>query len=133
MRQKRKKHVPLGRKTADPLEDLKQIFPDTFDGQVGLFDGEAHLKFSPEACPVQLAPRSLPQSIMSTLKKELNKMEKRYNSCLPSDNEVGPQPYVTKKNGSLRLCLDPKNLNKYLICNVHYNASLEDALNSFRN
>jgi len=26
------KHLPLGKKTGDPLEDLKQIFPEIFDG-----------------------------------------------------------------------------------------------------
>ena len=40
---------------------------------------------------------------------------------------------VVKKNGELRLCLDPKNLNKYLIRNVHYTASWQDALHSFKN
>ena len=40
---------------------------------------------------------------------------------------------VVEKDGSLRLCLDPRNLNKYLIRNVHYTASWEDALHSFKN
>ena len=48
----------LERKTSDPLEDLKQIFPESFDGQVGLFEGEVSLKLSPEAKPVQLPPRA---------------------------------------------------------------------------
>ena len=40
---------------------------------------------------------------------------------------------VVKRDRSLRLCLDPRNLNKYLICNVHYTASWEEALHSFEN
>ena len=31
LQKKWKKHLPLGKKTGDPLEDLKQIFPDTFE------------------------------------------------------------------------------------------------------
>ena len=31
LKQKWKQHLPPGRKTGDPLEDLKAIFPDTFD------------------------------------------------------------------------------------------------------
>ena len=69
-------HILLGKKTGSPLQDLKDIFPDTFDGQVGLFEGEAHLKVSPEAQPVQLPPRAVPQSVMPALKKELDKSEK---------------------------------------------------------
>lgn len=33
---------------------------------------------------------------------------------------------VVKKDGTLRLCLDPRNLNKYLSRNIHYTASWED-------
>ena len=40
---------------------------------------------------------------------------------------------VIKKDRSLRLCLDPRNLNKYLIGNIHYTVTWEDALHSFRN
>ena len=40
LQKKWKKHLPLGKKTGGPLEDLKQIFPETFDGQVGLFEGD---------------------------------------------------------------------------------------------
>ena len=70
-----KEHLPLGRKTGDPLNDLNQIFPETFDGQVGLFEGEASLQVSPDAKPVQLPLRAIPQSIMPELKKEVDKME----------------------------------------------------------
>ena len=54
LRNKWEKHLPLRRKTGDPLEDLKDIFPETFDGQVGLFEGEVSLKLAPDAKPVQL-------------------------------------------------------------------------------
>ena len=74
LQKKWKKHPTLGKKTGDPLEDLKQIFPDTLDGQVGLFEREVSLKLSQEAKPVQLPPCAVLQSTMLQL-KELNKME----------------------------------------------------------
>ena len=40
---------------------------------------------------------------------------------------------VVKKNGTLRLCLNLRNLNKHLIRNVHYTASWEDVQHSFKN
>ena len=61
LQKKWKKHLPLGKKTSDPLEDLKQTFPETFDGQVGLFEAVVSLKLSPEAKPVQLPPRAVQQ------------------------------------------------------------------------
>ena len=130
-----KEHLPLGKKTGDPLEDLKSIFPTTFDGNVGLFEGEVSLSVKPEAKPIQLPPRAVPQSILPKLKTELDKMEAEgiIRACPETTEWVHNLVLVTKKNGDLRLCLDPRNLNKYLIRSVHYTASWEDAKHSFQN
>ena len=135
LKTKWKEHLPLVRKTSDPLNDLKQIFPETFDDQMGLFEGEASLKVSPDAKPVQLPPRAVPQSIMPELKMELDKMEQEgiIRPCTETTEWVHNIVTVIKKDGSLRLWLDPRNLNKYLIRNVDYTASWEDALHSFKN
>ena len=135
LQQKWSKYLPLGKETGDPLEDLKQIFPTMFDGTVGLFQGETQLKLSPDAKPVQLPPRAVPQSILPKLKMELDKMEKEgiIRPCPETTDWVHNLVIVVKKNGELRLCLDPRNLNKYLIRNVHYTASWEDVQHSFHN
>ena len=124
-------HIPLGKKTGSPLQDLKDIFPDTFDGQVGLFEGEAHLK----AQPVQLPPRAVPQSVMPAVKKKLDNMEREgiIRPCPETTEWVHNLVVVVKKNGTLRLCLDTRNLNRYLTRNVHYTASWEDTQHSFTN
>jgi transposase InsO family protein len=133
MLQKWKKYLPLGRRTGDPLGDLKEIFPETFDGSVGLFDGEAELKVSADAKPVQLPPRAIPHSVLPKLKAELDKMEKEgiIRPCPETTDWVHNVVIVSKKNGDIRLCLDPKNLNKYLIRTIHHTASWEDASASF--
>ena len=135
LKQKWKKHLPLGKVTGDPLEDLKSIFPDMFDGSVGLFEGEVDLKVSPEAKPIQLSPRAVPVSIMSKLKSQLDKMEEEgiIRACPETTEWVHNVVIVSKKNGDIRICLDPRNLNKYLIRNVHYTASWQDVQYSFKN
>ena len=103
---------------------------------MGLFvEGEASLKVSPDAKPVQLPPRAVPQRIMPELKKELDKMEQEgiIRPCPETTEWVHNIVTVVKKDGSVRLCLDPRNLSKYLIRNVHYTASWEDVLHSFKN
>ena len=133
LRQKWEKHLPLGKRTGDPLGDLKAIFPETFDGKVGLFDGEAELKVSPDAKPVQLPPRAVALSVLPKLKAELDRMEAEgiIRPCPETTDWVHNLVIVNKKNGDIRLCLDPKNLNKYLIRSVHHTASWEDASVSF--
>lgn len=135
LRHKWKAHLPLGKQTGDPLEDLKIIFPTTFDGNVGLFQGEVDLKLQDDAQPIQLPPRAVPQSILPKLKSELDQLEKQgiIRPCPETTEWVHNIVTVVKKDGSLRICLDPRNLNKYLIRNVHHTASWEDAQHSFQN
>ena len=135
LQKKWKQHIPLGKKTGDPLKDLKAIFPETFDGSVGLFEGEVKLQVTPEVKPVQLPPRAVPLSVMSKLKEELDKMENEgiIRPCPETTDWVHNLVIVSKKNGDMRLCLDPRNLNKYLVRSLHYTASWDDAQHSFRN
>ena len=74
---------------------------------------------SPDAPPVQLAPRSLPQSDMPQLQKQQDKMEQEgmIRVCPETTEWVHNLVTVAKKDGSLRICLDPRNLNKCLIRN----------------
>ena len=134
LKEKWKEHLPLGKKTGDALEDLKLIFPSMFDGKVGRFEGEADLKLSKDAVPVQVPPWAVPQSLLPKLKQELDKMEKEgiIRACPETTDWVHNLVTVIKKDGSLRLCLDPRNLNKYLTRSVHYTASWEDVQHSFR-
>ena len=134
LRQKWAQHLPIGKRTGDPLEDLKLIFPDAFDGTVGLFPGELELKLSPDAQPMQLGPRSVPLSVHKDLRKHLDDMDQQQiiRECPETTEWVHNLVHVRKKNGSLRVCLDPRSLNKHLVRNVHYTASWEDALHSFK-
>lgn len=106
-----------------------------FDGYVGRFEGEVDLTLLPDVKPVQLSPRAVPQSILPILKKELEKMEveRIIRSCPETTEWVHNLVMVVNKNWILCLCLDPRNLNKYLIWSVHYTASWEDAQHSFKN
>ena len=104
-----------------------------FDGKVGLFDGEVELKVSLDAKPIQLPPRAIALSVLPKLKAELDQMEREgiIRPCPETTDWVHNLVIVSKKNGDIRLCLDPKNLNKYLIRSVHHTASWEDASASF--
>ena len=125
LRQTWKQHLPLSKKCGDPLNNLKAIFPETFDGSVGLFEGEVDLKQSPEAKPVQLPPQAVALSMLPKLKSELDKMKREgiIRPCPEVTGWVHNPVIISNKNGDILICLDPKNLNKYLIHSVHYTAS----------
>ena len=110
LRRKWAQHLPLGKNTGDPLEDLNNIYPAMFDGSVSLLNGEVGLQLSPETKPTQLPPCSVPLSIMPQLKDELDKMVKQgiIRPCLETTDWVHNLVIVSKENGDIRVCLNPK-------------------------
>ena len=95
---------------------VEDKYCDVFDGTLGQFPGVQHLEVDPEAQPVVMANRRIPHAVRPLLKQELEKLEK--NGVVAPVNE--PTPWVSqivvakKKNGGLRICLDPPALNKAL-------------------
>ena len=67
---------------------------------------------------------------MPQLNNELDTMEQEeiVRACSETTEWVHNLVTVVKKDGALRLCLDPRDLNKYLIRHIHYTSSWEDAL-----
>lgn len=90
-------------------------FADLFDGGLGLFKGSAaHLDVNPNVTPVKLPLRRVPLAVKDDLLKELQRLE----SMGVIKREDHPTEWVSsmvvarKSNGALRVCIDPKPLNK---------------------
>lgn len=109
-------HVKLP-KTRD---ELYSYFKDLFEG-LGCIPGLVDLKLKDNAIPVIQIQRKVPLALHDRLKKALDELEqKSIISKVDYPTEwVNSLMIVEKPNGSLRLCLDPKPLNKF-ICREHY-------------
>ena len=87
-----------------------------FDGEVGTFPGEQHLTVDSSVPPVVMPDRRVTIAVKTKLKEELDNMTKK--GVITAVTE--PTPWVsqlvvaTKTNGNLRVCIDPKYLNKAL-------------------
>ena len=121
-------HSPsiIGLKTCERLDLIKRVylindidpnlleeFADTF-GDIGCLPGEYKIKIDPSVDPVIEPPRRIPFSLQKKMKIELDRME----SLNVIEKVTHPTDWVSnivvveKSNGKLRLCLDPRNLNK---------------------
>jgi hypothetical protein len=95
---------------------LIQAFPVVFERPVGTFPGTVHLEVEPEAHPVIVPSRRIPTTLEEPFKNELDKLVKD-KIIAPVEQ---PTPWVssvvvtTKKSGALRVCIDPRPLNKAL-------------------
>ena len=97
------------------LEDIQETYSDVFEG-LGTLGQELHLEVDPNCPPVQLPPRKIPESLKQSLPKHLDDLVKRdviERVNLPTVL-VSAIVVVAKPNRKIRLCLDPRPLNKAL-------------------
>lgn len=93
--------------------NLLAKYQDLFQG-LGRLKGECHLNIKEDVRPTIDSPRRVPFNLLEPLKKELEKMVSLgVISAVDEPTEwVNSIVLVKKRNGSLRICLDPRNLNK---------------------
>ncbi|KAL5004373.1 hypothetical protein ScPMuIL_017829 [Solemya velum] len=113
-------------------EDLKNRYPDRFEG-IGCFPGEVKLHVDPDEQPHIDPPRKTPIALREQIKSELDRMQnmgviKRVEE--PTE-WVSSLAYSKKKDGSLRICLDPKHLNRALKRPHHKIPTLEEINHRF--
>ena len=103
--------------TANNLIDGKvapKKFQKVFDGGIGLFPGRVHLDVDAGIRLVKIPLRRVPVSVIERLEEELYRLEqwgviRRVEEPFEC---VSGSVVAEKKNGLLRVCIDPKPLNK---------------------
>ena len=102
-------------------EEIVMKFPEVFQEGIGLIEGEYNVKLDPAARPVQHAPRRVQVAIREKVKESLDDLVKKEviaKVTRPTD-WISSMVVVPKKNGQLRICLDPKDLNAAIL-REHY-------------
>ena len=125
-------------KSGDAKADLLKSEPTCFsfsEGDVGTFPGEYHITMTENAKPVVNPPRRVPDALHEKLKQKLEFMEKKdiIRKVEKPTDWVNSVVIATKSNGDLRICLDPRSLNKAIKREYHYTPTLEDILPKLAN
>ena len=111
-------------------EDFKEVFDDS----LGELPGMTTLQLKPEAIPRVMPNQRIPVAARPLLRDELDRLVK-LGVIEPVEK---PTPWVSqlvltkKKNGSLRICLDPQELNKVLMREHYTMPNLEDVLHDIQ-
>ena len=112
-------------------DDLMKQYPGCFDG-IGKFQGQYHITVDPSVPPVVHVQRRVPLTLREDIKRELDDMAS--NGIIMKLKEGEPTAWVNslvyrrKPNGQLRICLDPKDLNKAIRREHHAIPTLEEIL-----
>ncbi|XP_028409422.1 uncharacterized protein K02A2.6-like [Dendronephthya gigantea] len=108
---------------------LIKEYPELFQGQ-GTLPGELHLEIDETISPVQLPTRRIPLAVKDKLKAELDRLVDT-NVIAPVDTPttwISAIVVTVKKNGDIRLCIDPKPLNKALKRNHYPSPTIDEIL-----
>ena len=109
------------------VNDLKRIYPGQLD-TIGRFASPATLHLKEGAHPFIDPPRKCSIVLREQLKQELLKMESQgiIRKVMDHVDWCSSLTYATKKDGTLRICLDPQRLNDALKRCPHQNPTLEE-------
>ena len=109
--------------------DLLEEYQDIFNGE-GLLKGELHLVVDKSVTPVKLPVRKMPLSVKLKVKAEIQRLAKLgiITPVNTPTNWISSMVVVLKSNDKVRLCIDPKPLNKALNRNNHPIPTIEDVL-----
>ena len=113
----------------EPLENILAEYDSVFKG-IGCLPGEYDLAIDASIIPAQERPRKIPLFTKEEVKTKLATLTKQ---CIIEQVE-SPTPWIShlqpvrKSNGTVRLCLDPQNLNQTLKRNHYQTPDIDDVL-----
>ncbi|GKA53061.1 putative reverse transcriptase domain-containing protein [Tanacetum coccineum] len=116
---KRLEDVPI-------VQDFPEVFPEDLPGLPPTRQVEFQIDLVPGAAPVARAPYRLAPSKMKELSEQLKELSDK-GFIRPSSSPWGaPVLFVKKKDGSFRMCIDYRELNKLTVKNRYPLLRIDD-------
>nr|GEV84448.1 putative reverse transcriptase domain-containing protein [Tanacetum cinerariifolium] len=108
------------------VQDYPEVFPKDLSGLPLARPVEFHIDLIPGAAPITRAPYRLAPSEMKELSKQLKDLSEK-GFIRPSSSPWGaPVLFVKKKDGSFRMCIDYRELNKLIVKNRYPLPRIDD-------
>ena len=114
--------------------DLRKLYPKCFDG-IGHFPNKYKITLKDDAIPTVAPPRKYPIQLKDEICTKLKEMENlgviaKCPDDMPCD-WVNSLAFSRKASGEIRICLDPRNLNKSIKRSHHKIPTLEEITHDF--
>ncbi|GJW50421.1 putative reverse transcriptase domain-containing protein [Tanacetum coccineum] len=108
------------------VRDFPEVFPEDLPGLPPTRQVEFQIDLVPSAAPVARAPYRLAPSEMKELSEQLKELSDK-GFIRPSSSPWGaPVLFVKKKDGSFRMCIDYRELNKLTVKNRYPLPRIDD-------
>lgn len=113
---------------------ISEEYNEIFNEEIGQFKGEVSLKTKEEIRPIIMPDRKTPIALRQPLKTELDRLT-RLKVIKPISEPtrwVSQAVIVPKKDNKIRLCIDPRELNKALIRERYTLPTIDDTLHELQ-
>ena len=110
------------------IDRIIEGYIDVLGEEIGCLPEEYAMEIDETMTPATQDPHSLPAVIRDQLKRKLDHLE-RYETIVQETeptNWLNSLVCVRKKNGRIRICIDPTELNKAIHCEHYPMNSFED-------
>ncbi|GJZ96978.1 putative reverse transcriptase domain-containing protein [Tanacetum coccineum] len=108
------------------VRDFPEVFLDDLSGLPPIRENEFRIELIPKATPVAKSPYGLAPSKMEELFGQLKELQDK-GFIRPSSSPWGaPVLFVKKKDGSFRMCIDYRELNKLTVKNRYPLPRIDD-------
>nr|GFB29238.1 putative reverse transcriptase domain-containing protein [Tanacetum cinerariifolium] len=108
------------------FQNFPEVFPEDLSGLPPTRPIEFQIDLVPGAAPVARAPYRLAPSEMKELAKQLKELSDKGFIRTSSSPWGAPVLFVKKKDGSLRMCIDYRELNKLTVKNRYPLPRIDD-------
>ena len=127
--------ITINENEFERVSAITDDFSDVFDGTLGTLPGTQTLRVDPSIPPSVMPDRRVPVSVRPALKEELERMvDEGIITPVEEHTPWVSQLVITlKKSGKLRVCIDPKELNKALLREHFTLPTIDDTLHELAN
>ncbi|GJR87818.1 putative reverse transcriptase domain-containing protein [Tanacetum coccineum] len=118
--------IPFGHGSFEVIIDFIEVFPNNLSGLPPIREIEFRIELIPGATPIAKSPYRLAPFKMEELSGKLKELQDK-GFIRPSSSPWGaPILFVKKKDGSFRMCIDYRELNKLTVKNRYPLPRIDD-------
>ena len=105
-----------GQKSKFTRDAVMSEYSDVFGEELARMEGKVHLKTDPNVTPTVMPPFRVPVALKEKLKNKLDRLtQRKVISPIQEPTDWVSSMIATKKpDGNIRLCIDPRHLNRAL-------------------
>ncbi|KAL4341455.1 hypothetical protein GQ457_08G021100 [Hibiscus cannabinus] len=116
----------------DTVKEFPEVFPDDLPDLPPNREVEFGIEVQPRTSPVSIAPYRMAPVELKELKAQLQELQDK-GFIRPSSSPWGaPVLFVKKKDGSMRLCVDYRQLNKVTVKNKYPFPRIDDLFDQLK-